>query len=288
MWMKLKILVIFALLGQQIYSQRVSFGVDGGFLVSSANSFLGIQQNKVFTNDLSISNIRGSVGAGLTFGLDLGLQVNDYVSLHLAYADFFGTNSVFMHNELGGVYQHIEGKTTQHRFLPGVQFQIPGKKIDFFMRAALVSPWASETQLKRTESGVDGTANSYEMQYSINYKWSVGYQTSLGFSYKMGESFRLNLAVQSCLMDLLSKEKNMTSYKVNQVEQIDKLTAYDKKTIYRGDLNNFNNNADYNGLYDINKAKEELEYAQRFSALGLQVKIIYTFKNRNRAIKKTV
>lgn len=279
--MKQVCLLTLLLLSRFAFSQQVSIEASGELAVSAANSFLGIQQNKVLANDLSISNIRGSVGAGFATGLDLGLGLNNYISLHLGYAGFFGNKSVFLHNELGGVYQHIEGKTSQKRILPGIHFQIPGKKIDFFMRAALLLPLGSETEFNREESGMDGTANQYAMNYNVQYNWSVGYQQAIGFSIKAGKQFQIQAAVQSYLLNLTAKSQTMTAYEVNGADQLSSLTTYQKEILYRDDLNNFNNNDDYNTLYNSDKAKEGLTYSQSFNSLSLQLKIVYLFKNKN-------
>lgn len=259
-------------------AQKVDLTVQSTLSFSGPNALIGIQDKVIYDTDLSISTIRGSLGAGNSLEIASKLNITEQIGLGLEYHFFksfeFTTNHILTHTS--NFESTLQAK--QQSLQPSISFKIPFPKLNFILKTGLIIPiMTKSTQTDFFENDVVTTKRTEQ----LDYNFSFGYTNSLGFEAKLYKGLFFNFFLTSNLMNLSLKNRKTTSYEVNGIDVVNDLSVYDANSNYNEDINNYSNNEYVNNQYDTKKAKDEITKSHSFNAIGLTFGFTYHFsKNK--------
>ncbi len=275
-----KVLSILFLTIQFLYfSQKVEFGVSYSYSISTPNSIVGQQEKTIYDSEFSISNIRGSLATGSSFGLNSSIKIHPNVKLSLGYDYLQNKETLFKNIELNDTFTKIIGSAKQQKLYPGIVFFIPVKKLNFYFKTALVIPLKTESYFEGFASSELGGDYFYQKK-TLKYNYVTGFQNAMGVEINLHEKLKIGFALESVLLNMKLKNSEIVSYEINQSDQLSNLSTYEKQTNYAENLNNFSNNANYNNLYSQTQAKDELTYKHDFSSISLRFSVVYILKDK--------
>lgn len=275
-----KVLSILFLTIQFLYfSQKVEFGVSYSYSISTPNSIVGQQEKTIYDSEFSISNIRGSLATGSSFGLNSSIKIHPNVKLSLGYDYLQNKETLFKNIELNDTFTKIIGSAKQQKLYPGIVFFIPVKKLNFYFKTALVIPLKTESYFEGFASSELGGDYFYQKK-TLKYNYVTGYQNAMGVEINLHEKLKIGFALESVLLNMKLKNSEIVSYELNQSDQLSNLSTYEKQTNYAENLNNFSNNANYNNLYSQTQAKDELTNKHDFSSISLRFSVVYILKDK--------
>jgi hypothetical protein len=277
-----KVLSILFLVFQFLcFSQKVEFGLSYSYSLSTPNSIIGQQEKTIYDSEFSISNIRGSLASGSSFGLNSSIKIHPNVKLSLGYDYLQNKETLFMISELNYTLSKTIGSAKQQKLYPGIVFFIPIKKLNFYFKTALVVPLKTETYFEDFASS-ELSGNYFYQKTAVKYNYVTGYQNVMGVEINLHEKLKIAFSLESILLNMRLKNSEILSFEENQSNQLSNLSTYDKQTNYAENLNNFSNNANYNNLYSETQAKDELTSKHDYSSVSLRFSVIYIFKYKKK------
>ena len=271
--------LLFCFSATGIFAQTFQLGMSSAYSVSAPNSFSGLDEKDMFLDEMSISNLRGNLGAGQHYALELNLKLQKNVRMGVNLAYFRGNKTVFKSYDRDSMYQMISGHSVQWRLMPHVILDIPFEKLSFQTESGLIIPLRSQSEFQLEETNRNSglstlVTESYSYHFSFGFYQSIGFEKRLGNHFLLKSHFGLNLFAQT------TRKRITETYLVNGTDQKHLLTLYELESTYYPNLNNFSNNAAYNPIYTTSKPKDELMIPHSFSGMYLNVGFIYEFRKK--------
>lgn len=269
--------LLWVLLSFQGFTQSFQLGLSSAYSVSAPNSFAGQDEKDMFIDELSVSNIRGNFGTGLSYLLESDLRLKNNVKLGVDFSYFKSNELLLRSYNRDSISRLTTSITQQISLLPHVTLSVPLTKITFEAEAGIILPMKSYSDFQLLESNVSSGVTSKATQH-YTYNFSFGFYQGIGFEKQAGRNFFIKSQLGIRLFSQTTHHRSTTSYTVNDADQKALLSLYEQETVYYPNLNNFSNNADYNPEYLSTKAKDELMQSHSFSSLYFSVSIAYEFK----------
>lgn len=258
-------------------AQKNEVSIQYAYSISIPNAFTGKNEIDVYPDEMSVSPIRGSLGAGNNYGIEYNYRTkNEYILLGLSFSKFIGNQALFYHYDRNNLYQNLRGNNTRFQLQPGVKFIIPCKKIDFSVFSGILVPLSNKSLFHYTERDLNSnTTIDYDDEFRYNF--SFGFVQRIGFEKKINTKIKVSGSLNYLIFSETTLRKTRSNYVINGEDRSDQLNAYERETIYYQSLNNFSNNEAYNNSYSMSSPKEELMISHNFSSISFLLGISYSF-----------
>ncbi len=265
--MKKQLLLIVALFVATSMSAQFYAGLGLGYGLGSSKRVLGQEVTAT-----SSTNLYGSFGQGFNIVPKLGYMFNDNFGFELGI-DYFMGASISMNTFPTGSQ---EGQTSGLILAP--QFVMKTES-GLYSRVGIFMPVAGKTVITYSNSDVmgDGSNVLMEMEGESQGSFSLGLVGAVGYNYSLSDQMDLFCELQYSYLSMKSGTYEHTKYEVGGKDALANMDVYNKQIEYVDELTTSSNNATYNPNYDKTKPKEELKDTAPFSALGLNIGIIFNF-----------
>jgi hypothetical protein len=166
-----------------------------------------------------------------------------------------------------------EGQSTALILAPQFVLKANG---GLYSRFGIFVPVAGKTVVTSTDSKFMGSY-SLDMEAESKGSLSIGVVAALGYSINLGDNLSIFGELQYSGLSSRSGTYKLTKYELNGKDNLDNLTTYQKEVEYVDEINSSSNNTAYNTNIDPDKPKEELKTTSPFSAVAINVGVIYKF-----------
>lgn len=274
--MKKKSLILLALfVNIGLVQAQFYVKAGGGYGLPIAQQVLGEKQLEGSSGNTSYDKkeeVRGSYGAGATFGVGAGYMFSKYLGVDLNINYLLGksyTTGYFYKYDFGR--QENSTKTTSKVIFLNPSFIISGgdgTKLPYArLGVVMAAPKMEESEYDYYDG--DGVYTATR-KYDIKGGLSMGFSGAAGMSWVLKNSIKLYTELNFVSMTYFPEERVMTSSNSNGVSNIDQFTESQKRIKYVKTL-------DLSKPNDENKPTEVLRESKPYSSLSLQVGIIYVF-----------
>jgi opacity protein-like surface antigen len=103
-------------------------------------------------------------------------------------------------------------------------------------------------------------------------RMAIGFQASAGAEYNVSDLIAVYAEVNFNGISYTPGKSELTVYEVDDVDQLDQLTVYEKETTFVKTLT-----YDYGSIPDPDKPREELRYSYPFSGIGMNFGVKFKF-----------
>lgn len=252
-----------------------------------------------FKTTSETKNLMGSLGKGLNLQLTPGYMINNHIGIELGINYFMGGKEVMnsittsIDNPAKGSIKAIKddnyemredvAHSNQLRISPALYLSTGfDEKISGYAKLGIIMPVYGSTMVNSTEVsalniGGKITKENKEMYTEVNGAPSFGFKGAIGLNYRISDNLSVFGEIHALSLNIKTKSRKTTSYKVDGVEVIDKLPAYSTQIEYVEELNKESNNKDYNTNYDLDRPLQDIYSKTSFSQFGIQIGVKYNF-----------
>jgi hypothetical protein len=258
-------------------------GAQGGYNIGTAITALGTTNS---LKDTTQTNIYGSRGGGMNFGLNAGFLINDYLGIDLGASYFINGEVMTGYSETKAANGTVTKTTTlqsgsQIRVVPSIVV-MSGRGAGFgvYGRFGALLPIGGES-VANVNSEIITSAGTFtdKRTYKSKGQASIGFNTAIGARYGINEHLDLfleanltTLNVRGASADLVALETTVPGAKT-----LDKMNVYETQTVFVDALNNTSNNAAFNGNFRTDMPREDLVKTVNYSAIGGNLGLKYKF-----------
>ncbi|MFY7990803.1 MAG: outer membrane beta-barrel protein [Fluviicola sp.] len=215
---------------------QLYFEMGGGYGFSTASEVIDYD---ITTNLNStgwtqvVTLVKGSYGAGLNYGLNVGYKMKSNISFEL------GTNLLNGH-KFSGTSSYNSSSLTEEskwtwqgrmlRFNPKIGFIGNGTKIVPFAKVGFVLGVNGKIRYSETESSSDG--DSRETAFELYENLAFGFSGEFGATYTIKEKWGISLSAQGIGMNWAPGRLSYTKEVVNGVDQLPSMSTIDKEIVF--------------------------------------------------------
>ena len=265
-------------------------GAQIGYGIPANSDVLGLKGN-----DNKLENSVGTIGGGLTAGINLGYNITEYLSFDLGGQYLLGSQ-VTESDITGpnGMHLKEEMKTNQFRLIPSLIIKTGEGKVKPFARFGLVIPVAGKTV--REHSSYDATPEAFhipvpgtmaQQNYTYEFKGAVslGFDAGLGIAYELSENICMTAELNYTSLRIKTKSGTMTAYKADidlggtniATLGMNDLPTLMKEINFVDEINSNSNNRELGTNINRDQAEDQLARRTNFNSFGLKLGIKYGF-----------
>lgn len=279
--MKLKIILFLILFPGTILctAQGLYLKVSGGVSSPAGSQTLleeyTIRPRPDQSTNTKTKSINGSYGAGVNINTSVGYKLSPFIGVDLNVNYFSGkkyssySSATTANQDEIELNQTIRGKGL---FLsPTIMLMAGTGKVRPYSNIGVVFGKAKTFNDTHAELSQENNTTEYDAQRETTGNLSFGFRGGAGIDFNITKNISLFSEAIFTSMSFYPEESNYTSYIFNGEDQLDELTTYQKKIVYKDE---FTTN---NTQYDETEPKEELRSPLPFSNiafnLGIKVKL---------------
>ena len=269
-----------------------------GYGLGLPGNVLGVKTHEDNINGVitkTSSNIKGSVGQGLTLQLTPGYMFTEHIGVELGINYFLGarvtavenTSSITLDNQ--GIdnedftYDQTSVQSNQLRLIPSVIISTGvSNKVSGYVKAGIIMPVLGLTRAYvegeiATLNGSDISRDKTYSELEVRGSFSLGFRGAVGLNYNITDKLSVFGEIYVTTLNIRQKNRTLVSQKYNDVEVSGNIPVYNIEIEYVKELNENSNNSAYNSNYKTDLPKQELFAKTNFDQFGLQVGVKYNF-----------
>lgn len=258
-----------------VYGQGFSVELNAGYGMSMASQEIGYNSTSSFngTNWSGTDEVvKGSYGAGLNFGLNLGYMLNENLGFGLNASMLSGQKieSTYTYTETGYNSESVstfQGKMT--RITPNIILSVGDGNIKPYAKLGIALGVGSKITYNDNYSNSDGDREIYA--FELDQGMAFGTYGELGVGIGINDNIALNVSLNGYNMNWAPQHGIITEYTVNGVDVLPQLTTSDKEVEFVDEISYNSSNTPSEGQPD-----QDLKMYHPFSSLGLNIGIKYS------------
>lgn len=258
-----------------LFGQGLFLELNGGYGLSISSN--EIAYNSTVNNGATGSSgsdevVRGSYGAGMNFGLNIGYMFNSNIGFGLNASMLIGQKfeSTYTYSSPGYASSSTttyQGKMT--RITPNIILSVGEGKIKPYARLGIALGIGNTITIHDEYSNTDGDSEIFTFQYDQGL--AFGTYGEFGLNIGFTDKLSLNVALNGYNMSWAPKHGILTEYKSNGLDMLPFLTTSDKEFEFVDNLT-YNSGA----VYNESQPSQNLKSYNPFSSLGLNIGIRYS------------
>lgn len=265
------------LIGSTAMAQGLYGSVNVGYGLGLPAQVLGTDYEITSTGSETRTNINGTLGAGLNFGITPGYMFSEHFGVELGINYFMGSKIVASRTKTPFGTAEATAHSNQLRLLPALVVSSGGDKFKVYAKAGLVLPVIGTTFTKAEDTGAGGPGTGSTRELETKGSFSIGFNGVLGVNYGLSEKLSLFAELSGMNLNIAAKEREVVTATNNGTDVMGFMKTYDKKIVYVDELTSTSNNAAYNANYTQDQAQEVLKTRNNFSALFINLGVKFNF-----------
>lgn len=246
-------------LGYALPSGSQQIGYEGGYNADTGN----------YTE----KSVNGSYGSGMNLTGSFGYMFTPSVGLDVSVNYLIGSTytSSDIYTYFNSSYEDVmESKSSGISVTPSLLINFGGTKFSPYAKLGVaLGSYTLDEKITNEYIESGQVQSSQKAERKTTGELSLGIRGGLGLTYLMSGNISLYGECLYTGMSYKKKESEVSSYTVDGQEQIDQLSEYQKRTVYKEELGN--------GSEDQNQPREELQTPNPLSSIGINVGIRFTF-----------
>jgi len=280
--MKRNLLFVVAIFLATTMSAQLYVGARLGYGIGAQKYAVG----KKVTDD-GQENIWGSMGQGLPLGIKVGYFFTDNLGVELGINYWMGAEQTAADMELSAYdigapipatdfKNKTTAKSSQLRLMPQLVYR---SDMGVYGRFGMVIPVTGSTVVnKSTEFKMPVSGDKMTSEEEITYKGSfaIGFAGAMGYQYEISDNMHLFGELEYVSLTIRGKSSEITSKKVNDKDQLEAMTTFQKETNFVDKLDKDSNTA-ANPKVDATKPLDDLRTSTVYSSLRFNIGITMAF-----------